>query len=148
MSLDETVKAANVGRSIKKYMIDNLSGITDCVLSFDGGFMPPSAQIPKVKKWVSINGLGIRIDNVSDQDVRIICCTREDKDGENLAALRDEVAAYFQQGTSISLYRIDTWAVVGHMVIYKSPESGPQVAVDGTKFWVIPITLKWGAKAS
>ncbi len=127
--------------------MDNIERVEKKRVSFDADLTPPVTQGVPATEWVSINVKGCDASTVSQQDISVICCTRDDKNFEKLAVLRDIVAGYLSNRHSIPLYKASDWSVVGHMVVCRMGyESGPERAKDGTKFWIIPITLKWGSK--
>jgi hypothetical protein len=83
--------------------------------------------------------------------VMIFCCSRKDPEGYRLIQLRDKVMGYLTDPTGrrrITLYKSnDTpWTALGAMMVYLDPESGQMEAEDGTKFKILNIRLKWGAK--
>lgn len=148
MALDNTVKATNIKLSFRKYIIDNIQIGEHIRCSFDADLTPPETQGVKETAWVSINHDNFDPKVVSSHDIRLICCTREDGLGDKLTELRDKVAGYLSELTRIDLYNTLTnpWTQIGAMMVYKGSESGPKDAIDKTKFWIIPITLKWGAR--
>lgn len=150
MALDPTSQIANVQRSFKKYMVDNINRVEKIRVSFDMDLTPPEKQGVKFNKWLAVNYKTTTPKNVSMQMVQLACCTRKDAEGETLADFRDTVMGYLTDTTNntrrITLYD-SSWSKLGAMMVYIDNESGgPQRAEDGTKFWLISITLKWGAK--
>ncbi len=154
MALDETAKITNVRKSFKKFMVDNLNTIENIRVSFDMDITPPMVQGVASETWISVNYGSAMPDTVSSQMINLVCCTRKDTEGYSLDLLRDIVLGYLTDTTisdglkRITLYNVTTspWTQVGTMLVYIDSESGQQRAEDGTKFWIISITLKWGSK--
>ena len=160
MPLDATAREANVLDSIKKFFIDNIYEISSIPVLFDIGLNSPNirtgSSATKVEKWVSVN-IGTFIpEHISDLNIRLYLCSRNDKEGFKLAQLRDTVLGYLKDSTAddgmrrIPLYRshVDAskWQKVGGMLVYVDIISGNLLLEDVTKYKVIECTLRWGAK--
>ena len=150
MALDQTAKIYNVQKSFRKYLIDNVNRIGGVRVSFDKDITPPQKQGVPYDSWLSVNYGTSLPETVSMQMVRLACCTRKDKEADDLAQMRDTVMGYLTDTDTgyqrIPLYDVSTWTAVGSMLVYIDAESGVQEATDGTKFKLINLTLKWGSK--
>jgi len=157
MALDPSARESNVRDSIKKYFVDNLYRIEAVEITFDTMLDTPKVQNPNspIDKWVSINFGSFNFDNMSDHELSIFCCVRKDPEGFVLTQLRDKVVGYLTDSTKtdglarIPFYRSyadRAWELLGALLVYIETETGQMVAPDGTKFKMIPVTLKWGAK--
>jgi hypothetical protein len=156
MALDPTAREANVRDSVKKFFVDNIKRIEDIELSFDVDLSTPQIQSNiTIDKWVMVQFSGFYFDNLSEYELSVFCCTRNDPEGFKLAQLRDKVMGYLTDGTKddglrrISFYRSyanQVWDLLGALLVFVERETGSMIAPDGTKFKMIPVTLKWGAK--
>ncbi len=155
MSLDATVREANLRDSVKKYFVDNLYTTEGVQVTFDRGLSTPKVQGTEVDRWVAISFGEMEIGTLSSVLITIFCCTKMDSEGFKLAQLRDKVVGYLVSDTAtdghakISLYRShasEAWVKVGGMVICLESESPTMEAEDNTKIKAITITLRWGAK--
>jgi hypothetical protein len=156
MPLDETAKITNVRKSFKKFMVDNLYGVEHIRISFDMDITPPVIQGVPAETWIAVNYGTSTPETISSQMINLVLCTRKDTEGQDLDQLRDTVMGYLTDTSrphglkNIPLYDVMSlpppWTQVGSMLVYLDAESGQQRADDGTKFWIISITLKWGSK--
>lgn len=157
MALDPSSREANVRDSIKKYFVDNLYKTESIELTFDIGLDTPHIQDPNspIDKWVSVNFGEFNFDNLSEYNLQVFCCSRNDPEGFKLAQLRDKVMGYLTDGTKtdglarISFYRSyasQAWELLGALLVFVEQESKQMIGPDGTKYKLIPVTLKWGAK--
>lgn len=154
MTLDQTSREVNARGSFKKYLVDNLHSV-ETPVTFDETLPTPdiAGRASRVEKWVGVNFGTIQMaSSLATQDIRLFLCTREDPEGYNLTVLRDEVYNLLvdssqSDGTRrIPLYRVDTWASVGQMLVFVDHESAEMIAEDETKFKILYIRLRWGAK--
>jgi hypothetical protein len=156
MSLDPTARESNVRDSIKKFFVDNINRIEGIDLSFDTDLSTPQIQSNiTIDKWVVVQFSGFYFDNLSEYDLSVFCCTRNDPEGFKLSQLRDKVMGYLTDGSKddglrrIPFYRSyanQAWDLLGALLVFVERETGSMIAPDGTKFKMIPVTLKWGAK--
>jgi hypothetical protein len=152
MALDSTAREANARDSFKKYMIDNLNKIEGEPLTFDRGLTIPKIQGTEVEKWISVMFGQFTSDTISTYQVNITCASRKDPEGYRLIQLRDRVVGYLYASDGgparVTLYKSNAtpWLSIGSMLVYVDTESGQMEADDNTKFKVIPIRLRWGAK--
>lgn len=150
MTLDQTAKIANVRKSFKKFMVDNLNRIEGFWIMFDKDLSPAkNSQGDPLDKWISVNYLTSDPGNIASQMIRLFCCSRKDAEGVYLDAVRDTLMGYLRSSGGgpgrVDLYN-SSMTKIGSMMVYIDSESGEFEAEDGTKFWPINITLKWGSK--
>lgn len=160
MSLDPSLREANVRDSVKKFFVDNLyrtkrvSGLT-----FDRGLATPKIQgVNSVDKWVAIQFGDFELRGSTARiALDVYCCTRSDAEGFKLAQVRDTVVEYLVDEDQpdkirrITLYRshpTEAWTNIGAMVVSIEPESKQLDGPDDTKFKIIPVVLTWGVKMS
>jgi hypothetical protein len=155
MALDPTAREANVRDSIKKFFVDNIYRTEGVEVTFDTELSTPKIQGIEVDKWITINFGEFNFDNMSDYNIDVYCCTKNDSEGFKLAQLRDKVMGYLTDSSKadgmgrVTLYRSYAdrpWEIIGYLMVFVETESKQMVAPDGTKFKMIPCTLKWGAK--
>lgn len=155
MTLDATMREANLRDSVKKYFVDNLVTGQGVQITFDRGLSSPVVQGTEVDRWISFNFGEMYPDQLYSQAMTIFCCTKKDAEGFKLAQLRDKLMDYLFDTTMpdgnarIIFYRSsasEAWTVIGGIVILLDLESAQMLAEDGTKFKAIDIRLKWGAK--
>lgn len=155
MSLDSTARSANIRDSIKKYFVTNLSTTEGLFLSFDTSLSTPNIQGTAVDKWVMIR-FGDLDRKFGSHILNVYCCTRKDSEGFKLCQLTDKVMGYLTDATQtdgmarIPLYRssaTESWTLLdGGFVVIVEGESSQYESEDDTKFVIINIRLRWGAK--
>lgn len=149
--MDETVKQATVYRSLRKFFIDNLYTDLGIEVSFDRNLSIPYMHNKDLTEWVSIQLDELYISQLTEQDLRIYCCTRQDPEGFNRVQLVDNVNSLLinDDGNKkiIHLYADDFTTVVGSLLPFniRTPQQNIPLA-DETVFTLIRITLKWAAK--
>lgn len=155
MALDATVREANIRDSLKKYFYDRIKTAEGIAISFDKGLANPEVQGNKVDRWVAIAFGGMELDALAAFPFTIFCCTKNDAEGFKLAQLRDKVAGYLidynmTDGLArIPIYRssaTEAWTVAETGVVQIEAETSPPEAEDGTKFKILDVRLRWGAK--
>lgn len=157
MALDPTARLANVKDSLKKYFIDNLYGTNSIPVNFDTSLSYPKiqGQPRSVTRWVNIQLGAMEMSDLSDLNIRIFCCTRNDPEGFRLAQLRDTVMGYLSDTTKtdgmqrITLYRSyenQSWETIGALLVQEVTEAPEDIAEDETKFIAMSIRLRWGSK--
>jgi hypothetical protein len=158
MALDPTAREANIIDSIKKYLSDNLETTENIALTFDVALSAPKIQGRLVDRWVSCDIGVIVLDSISEANFELFLCTRRDNEGFRLAQLRDTVMGYLtNSGTpgdgrmSIPFYQSSsspsaTWTLLGGMLIMDVIESRRMKAPDETKYKILTVRLKFGAK--
>ena len=158
MALDATARESNIRDSIKKYFVDNIARGENIELTFDRGLTEPKITGQRsVSKWISINFEWLILDTLAEINLDVILCTREDPEGYQLAHLRDKVMGYLiDTSQTDSMARIthyksqegQPWTVIGGMIVQSvGPESPQMVADDGTKYKIIPVRIRFGAKS-
>ncbi len=155
MALDATARLANFRDSIKKYFVDNLKVTESIPLTFDKGLATPDIKNRNTKRWVSINWGPFNPDTMSEAQIDVICCTREDNEGFRLAQLHDTVMGYLTDSSGsdgakrITFYqshKINDWINIGGIIIQNIIASGQLEAPDETKFIAITCTLRFASK--
>jgi hypothetical protein len=157
MSLDPTSRESNLRDSIKKYFVDSLYTTEGIQLTFDVSLPAPKVQGNVPDRWVVIDIGDIRMDNVSEVDVRLYCCVKHDPEGFRLAQLRDTVYGYLYDHESTrgdSIKRIThyrsresgAWTDIGRIMIFIENESSQLTASDESKFKYFNLTLKFTSK--
>ncbi|MFA5397507.1 MAG: hypothetical protein WC346_15970 [Methanogenium sp.] len=153
--LDGTHRESNFRDSVKKYFYDNLFTTEGIAVSFDRSLSTPKVQGIEVDKWYAVVIGEIELGTLAEGYVDIYCCTKKDPEGFRLAQLRDKVMKYLIDTSMtdgmarVTFYRssaTETWTSLGKMVIQVQGESRQMEAEDYTKFKVITIRLRWGAK--
>ena len=157
MSLDPTAREANVKDSIRKYFIDNVHRGEGIHVMFDRTLSAPKTTGQRqVDEWLTVNFGFMDLTTLSEINLDLYVCTRKDPEGWKLAQLRDKVVNYLIDTTQtdsmarISFYKTypeDPWILLGAFIVQDfGPESPQMVADDETKFKLIPVRLRWGAK--
>lgn len=153
MTLDSTLKEANVVTSIKKFFADTFETGLAKKLLFDVGLSTPDVlNDASITEWISVKVGGIDLETLSSVPVLVYLCTRKDAEGFVLSTLRDTVLEQLIDSDKtdgrkrIPLYDIGTWTEVGGMVVSVEPDSENMTADDGTKFKIMMLQLRWGAK--
>jgi hypothetical protein len=108
-----------------------------------------------VIEWVSVIFGYMELDHLAEINLDLILCTRQDPEGYKLAQLRDKVVGYLIDTTQtdgmtrVPFYRTypSPWELLGALVIQSvGPESAQIIQDDETKYKIVPIRLRWGAK--
>jgi hypothetical protein len=155
MSLDGTIREANIRDSVKKYFVDNLYTVEGIQISFDRGLSTPKVQGIEVDKWYAITFGSIEIGTLASCMITLFCCTKQDAEGFKLAQLRDKALNYLIDNDAtdgrkrITLYRshpTEAWVNIGGMVVDVDSESPSMEADDGSKLKTISINLRWAAR--
>ena len=151
MALDHTTRESSFRDSIKKFFVDNLFTTEGIDVTFDKTLSSPKiqGQPHQVKKWVAIQFSDFDTnEGVSEAEIIVIPCTRQDSEGYQLTHLRDRVMGYLTDPGTITLYRTypKPITVIGGMKVEVGVESQQLDAEDGTKFKRIPVVLRWGSK--
>lgn len=156
MALDATARESNVRDSIKKYFVDNLARGEGIQFMFDRTLRSPyTVGQRELTKWVSVIFGNMDLEQLAEIDLDLILCTRQDPEGYQLAHLRDKVMGYLIDTTMtdgmarIPFYQSYTtpWVLLGALVVQSvGPESAQVIDEDETKWKIIPVRLRWGAK--
>jgi len=157
MALDPTAREANFRDSIKDYLIDNIETTEGIPLSFDKALSSPDLQGKTVHIWVNVLIDGIHLGTMSEVNLRLFCCTRQDNEGFKLAQLRDKVMGYLvNDGTvgdgmvRIPFYRSYplkvNWVLLGSLIIQDVFESPQMEAPDETKYKILNVRLRTPSK--
>lgn len=139
MAVHGTISEANLRRSIKKHFIDYLYDTDSIDVYFDRIFQSPTNN---VTQWVCVRSKFSGLASVCEADLTPYLFTKQDKEGDLLAELRDKVLNYLQG--SIDLYD-SNWNVVGYMKVLYKDESEVSYLPDNGKMKFMVFTLKWGA---
>ena len=154
MSLDPTTKEVDFKNSIKKYFIDNLETTESLKIFFEGlNETPLDSSGNKYDKWVIIVFGSRDLGTVSEQQVSLDIYTRNDKEGDELAALSDTVMGYLIDDTvpdgmiRIPFYNTTgVWSLVGGIMPFLQASLGRMEGEDKTLFKSINLLCKWGGK--
>jgi hypothetical protein len=155
MALDSTAREANLKDSLKKFFVDNLH--PTYALTFDKGLSTPrlQGQPTPVEKWVSVNFGHLDMGVMSDFDLIIYVCTRQDAEGFKLAQLRDTVVGLLSDTTQTDgmkripfykSYAQQAWELIGALLVVDVTDSPQYEADDETKYKMLTVNLRWSAK--
>lgn len=154
MALDSTAKLQNIKSSINKYLFDNLFTIEEIDITYDSSI---EHHPQEDKKWIDFTILGNDLGQFQYQDVRFVCATRGDVDGNTLLDTRDILISYLTDPAStngfrsrrITLYNVDDKSAivdVGSMQFIRLRQSPILMAEDKTKYIIIDATLYFESK--
>lgn len=155
-TLDPTARKANVKDSLKKYFVDGLYTTKGIVVSFDVSLSVPKLQGTEVDRWVMVEIGPMLPGSLSQVDVRFYCCTRQDNEGFKLAQVRDhlldllidtDVSDSRRRVPFYRSYENQAWELLGALVPTRISEGGEGKTADLTKFCIVNVTFKWGAKS-
>jgi len=154
MALSPTTKESDFKNSIKKYFLDNLETTESLKVFFEElEEVPLDVSGNPYNKWVIIVFGRRDLGAVSAQQISIDMYTREDREGDDLAALSDTIMNYIIDENStnglVSIPFYDTsgtWAQVGGIIPYLQPSLGSMESEDGVQFKAINLLCKWGGK--
>ena len=158
MALHATARESNIIDSIKKYLSDNLETTESIALTFDVALSSPKIQGRAVDRWVSCDMGVINLDSWSEANFELFLCTRRDNEGFRLAQLRDTVMGYLTNSgspgdgkISIPFYQSSSapsanWTLLGGLLITDVIESRRMKAPDETKYKILTVRLRFGAK--
>ena len=153
MVLEASAREANVRDSVKKFFVDNVPTSSGIALSFDKGMATPrlQGQPIAITRWVSVNFGYMDFGTLSDIQLRVFCCTRQDNEGFRLAQLRDTVMGYLTDiDQTDGMCRIDfyrsyqnqAWELIGALLVQDVSESGQFEADDETKYKILNVRLR------
>ncbi len=137
--MDESLKEANVWRSIRKYFIDNLNSTVP--VHFDRIITPPTDSAPD--QWVNIMVEAPTPAHVSDAVMTLFLFSKQDREGIELAELRDTVLELLYPG-SIDLYDAE-WNKIGALSVFVDSQSSTNYNSDQSKMIYIQCALRWGS---
>jgi hypothetical protein len=92
---------------------------------------------------------------MSDFDLIIYVCTRQDSEGFKLAQLRDTVVGLLSDTTQTDgmkripfykSYAQQAWELIGALLVTDITESPQYEADDETKYKMLTVNLRWSAK--
>jgi hypothetical protein len=153
MAVDATLSKVCVKKSIKKFVVDELRTGKSRSVQFDIWLDTPRVQGRELTEWISFNFGPISKGSVSFLDLEVFCASREDPEGDELAAIRDDVVEVFSEVAAdrkaIDLFETRSgtpWTKVGGMVIFMENEGTEQYTASNTKFVPLTFRFKWGAK--
>jgi len=157
MALNPTVREVDFIKSIKKYFLDNLETTSSIKVFFEELLETPQVASTGVKytEWVIITFGTRNLGPVSEQRLVLNLYTRNDKEGDNLAALEDLVMNYLlDEGSTNGLKTIpyyDTsvpaaWTIVGGILPFLQMSLGKMENEDAIQFKSINLLCKWGGK--
>ena len=155
MALDPTAREANYRDSMKKYLVDNIKVIEKINLSFDRTINAPVLTSKNLRRWVVVNFGPLYRDHLSDANLDIYCCTRQDNEGFRLAQLTDIVMGYLTDNTGDGMKRITfyrsyppptPWTSIGGIVVQDIHESAQLLAEDETKYKLLTVLLRFASK--
>jgi len=156
MALHATARESNIIDSIKKYFVDNLVTTEGIAVTFDVALSEPKIQGRMVDRWVACDIGTIVLESVSEVNFELYLCTRRDNEGFRLAQLRDTVMGYLTNAgsagdgkVSIPFYQSSAtvaWTLLGGMLITDVIESRRMKGPDETKYKILTVRLKFGAK--
>jgi len=138
--MDETLKEANLKRSVKKFFWDTFYTGESIQVYFDRLNLPP--ENGSINQWISVRMKDLIVDQVSSVDLLVHLFTKRDWEGDQLAALRDTVFNCLQGG--IEFYDAD-WTQLGGLKVYHDHETETMNLPDGIKMKTLTLNLKWGA---
>lgn len=151
MALDSTNREANVWDSIKKYFVDNFTGH----ITFDKALATPNIQGREVDKWISLVLGPCEFKTLSDLNLQIFVCSRQDNEWFKNAQLKDNVMELLVDETQTDGMRripfyashpTDAWVSLGALLVQEVMEGGRLEAEDETKFKILNVRLRTASK--
>ena len=142
--LDATLKETNIWRSIKKFFIENTgSGSPSYPVYFDRVIVAGNFTD---EQWINVTVENVIPNYVSHAVMTIYLCSRFDREGDELACMRDFVLQYLYSGY-IDLYdtTTDPWKKIGAMKLFIKEQSDTLYNPDRSKMIYFLCLLKWGA---
>jgi hypothetical protein len=153
MVLDATAKEKFVKDSLKKFFVDGVFRTGKVKLTFDKALSVPRIQgnVPAIQ-WISVRFGELKMGTMSDMDMEVFCCTRQDPEYDKLAELRDVAMSYLSDTTKtdgmkrIPFYNSDSWTQIGAILVHEVLESAYFDGPDQTKYKVLTCFLKFASK--
>lgn len=151
MPIHSTASELNFRKSVKKYLVDNLSPVP---VTFDKGLKDPVLGGRSTKKWLSVLFGDIERGYLTEAWVQVYVLTRQDAEGDEQAGLSDSVLAVLSDRDQTDGFRriplydasLDPWSEVGSIIVQEVLEGGSFVLADETKVKEISARLRWGSK--
>ncbi len=142
--LPENAKESNLRKSLIKYFKDGLPDIK--VRQGESRIYGEKT----LTKWVSLAIGSQGLKTVTGLLLSIYVCTRKDSNGSELSKLRDEVVGLIStEGGKrhIPFYSVsgdDVFTLIGGLVVIGEIIISPELeSLDGTRYKMITLTLKW-----
>jgi len=152
MALDSTNREANVWDSIKKFFVDNF---TSYAITFDKALATPNIQGREVDRWISLVLGNCEFGILSDIQLQIYICSRQDNEWFKNAQVRDSVMELLvDEDQTDSMKRIpfyashptNPWTLLGALVVQEIMEGARLEAEDETKFKILNVRLRTASK--
>ena len=153
MTLDATAREANIWDSVKKFFLDNM---TTYPVTFDVSLSSPAVSGQVVDRWYSVTMGQTEIGDMSEIILDVFVCSQRDNEWHKNAQMKDSVYEILTDaddpmGTRrIPFYQshpIDTWVLIGAIMVTEILESPRMEAVDETKYKILHCRLRTASKA-
>jgi hypothetical protein len=138
--LDVTLRETDIWRSIKKFWID---GIPNTKVYFNEFVVTPKTELDK---WICVDIEGLRPAHVSNLTMTVFMFTKSDIEGDDLAALRDQIMELLFPGR-ITLYNTTTtpWTAAGGIIVDIVFQSVVSKTVSKADMKYIETILRWAS---
>lgn len=155
MALSPTVRQADFKSSIKAYFLDNLETTEGIKIFFEElESQPLDASGQPLDAWIIVEFGDRTLGPVSEQQISLILFTRNDREGDDLAAMEDKVMNYIVDETSpnglhtIPYYDASgtPWVLVGGIIPFPQVALGRMEGTDGIQYKSVNLLCKWGGK--
>jgi len=153
--LSPEARYSDLKGSLKKYFVDSLVTGESKELYFKYlKDVPLDGNGAKLASWIIINFGEMELGSVASCPIEINLFTRNDLEGDDLAALFDVLMSYIVDENSINglktipFYNTTElpWTLVGGIIPYITRIFEDEEGKDSTKIKTIHITCKWGSK--
>ena len=152
MALDPTISEVDFKRSVMKYLIDGLSGISLFFKPLNNA--PRDDTDTELSQWVVVLLGERRIDAVSSCYITFDIYSRKDDEGFEISRIVDSIVEIFIDETatnglkSIPLYNTSgtSWVEVGGILPIHKYSSRVMPGKDQTLLKSVTYEFKWGAK--
>lgn len=161
MAIDPTVQEYNYKYSVIEHFYSNRD-----LIKFDGQQVPVEfdkdittvpllADNTEAKTWITVRFGPMTFASVSEAELTVFCCTREDPEGRRLSQLKDKMLGLFfdpSQPTGrvlVPFYDFSdpqNWSVVSNLVPYINFQTEEIIADDHTKYRNVVLMFRWGAR--
>lgn len=147
-----TLSQVNVKTSLKLFFNEKFGVEKEIPIIYDKSVTDPFVTSTEmggvVDKWLTILFRNTDKFDVSEMTVEIFCCARKESDDLVMDRLMDDVNSILfpENGhLSIPFYDVQTETIIGNLFFLKRlyGQTGSFNAVDGTKYAIFSVPIKW-----
>jgi hypothetical protein len=146
MSLHPTAKEKNLKLSVIRHFTDNIYTALSVPVLFDTGLDWPgdgNLWVVLTQDYLEMSGNAL-----SMMVLTMMLCSREDPDGIELAALRDDIMPLLANSIPVWDTDADPWTIINRMTADNINEGPVTTDPDGSKYKAVTLRLRFANKVT